>query len=114
MAAAPGAGEARVTGDKNVPGRAASNPSASTSRRLIQFMVCTGDGLSRCRQRRTAAVALEPAHHVQLRPHPVRRLRSGAVVFLIEAQQSGGDTAVLECLVELLALGDGRAPVQFT
>src|ERR1700722_20156352 len=70
--------------------------------------------LSRRRQRRIAAVALEPAHHIELRPHPIRRARSGAVVFLIEAQQCGRDTAVLECLVELLALGDGRAPVQFT
>ena len=42
MAAAPGAGEARPIDDNSVPGTAASNPSASTSRRLIEFMVCMG------------------------------------------------------------------------
>jgi hypothetical protein len=42
MAAAPGAGEARPIDDNNVPGTAANNPSASMSRRLIEFMACMG------------------------------------------------------------------------
>src|SRR6266511_1495826 len=33
-----------------------------------------------------AAVLLEPAHHVELRAHEVGRLRSRAVILLVEAQ----------------------------
>src|ERR1700733_860823 len=69
--------------------------------------------LSWGRQLRIAAIALEPAHHVKLCPHPVRRFDlCRTVILLIEAQHRRGNAAVLERLVELFALRNGRAPVQ--
>src|SRR5580704_5661138 len=66
-----------------------------------------------CRQRRSSAITREPTHHVELRAHPIRRLGSGAVEFPIEAQHRRRNAAVFECLVELLALRNGRAPIEF-
>ena len=53
-----------------------------------------------------------PAHHVELRAHPVRRLRSGAVVLALEAQQRRRHAAHLERRVVLLGLRHRRAQVE--
>src|SRR6266496_1753699 len=47
---------------------------------------------------------LEPAHHVKLRAHEVGRLRSRAVVLVVEAQHHGRYTAHLKGSVDLLGL----------
>src|SRR5450755_4310893 len=66
--------------------------------------------LVRRRQRRIAAVTLEPTHHIELRTHPIRGLGAGAVIFLIKAQHCRRNAAIFERLIELLALRNGGAP----
>src|SRR5438093_8967250 len=58
------------------------------------YATCPADPLSGLRSTRHPTtsgpcVLVEPAHHVELRSDVVRRLRSGAVILLVELQQLG-------------------------
>src|SRR5258708_24335819 len=101
------AGAARLDSVRRSKGAAASRPNPSMSCLLRELIFIAELNLTvlnskkigrlmRRRQRRSAAVALEPAHHVQLRAHPIRGLGAGAVIFLIEAQQCRGNPAIFE------------------
>src|SRR5258708_19331861 len=122
IAAESPAGAARLDSVRRSKGTAASRPNVSTSRLLRELIFIAASTLLfkfekirrlvRRRQRRSAAVTLEPAHHVQLRAHPIRGLGAGAVIFLIKAQQCRWNPAIFERLVEFLALRNGRAAVK--
>src|SRR5262245_37388754 len=57
-------------------------------------------------RRRPAPILLEPAHHVELGPHPVRRQGLGPVPLALEPEHCGRDASHLERRVVLLRLRD--------
>src|SRR5437867_2271114 len=93
-------------------------PRARLARGAIPQGAQPGGELAVARARRRLGgappVLLEPAHHVELRAHEVRRLRARAVVFTIEAEHDRRHVADLERRVVLLGLRNRRAPVELT